>query len=182
MTHETEIAQRMRGMREDCGYSKEQMAAQLSMDAAEYEAYENGQSEIPVSVMHDFCRLVGIDLTELITGSAPKLSHISIVRKGQGVGSKRNAAYGYENLAYNFAGRRMQPFLVTIPPGDGGEMPVNVHSGHEYHYCLEGRFRMRIGHHEFILEEGDSVYFESTSPHGIQALDGKPAKSLVIIV
>ena len=51
MTHETEIAQRMRGMREDCGYSKEQMAAQLSMDAAEYEAYENGQSEIPVSVM-----------------------------------------------------------------------------------------------------------------------------------
>lgn len=41
---------------------------------------------------------------------------------------------------------------------------------------------MRIGQHEFILEEGDSVYFESTSPHGIQALDGKPAKSLVIIV
>ena len=90
--------------------------------------------------------------------------------------------YGYQNLAYNFANRKLEPFMVTVAPNDSNEIPVSVHSGHEYHYCVEGRFIMKIDNHEYVIEEGDSIYFVSTSPHGMKALDGKPAKILVIIV
>lgn len=182
MNKNQEIAQRMRGIREDCEYTQEQVAARLGLSLAEYEKLESGEQELHVSVMHDFCNMMGIDLTELLTGSAPKLSHISIVRKGQGVGTERNKAYGYQNLAYSFMNRKIDPFLVTVEPNDSDEIPVSVHSGHEYHYCLEGRFMLVIDNHEYVIEEGDSVYFVSSSPHGMKALDNKPAKMLVAIV
>lgn len=182
MNKNQEIAQRMRGIREDCELTQQQAADHLGIPLEEYQIYEAGEKELHVSIMHDFCNLVGIDLTELITGTSPKLSHITIVRKGQGVGTERNKAYGYQNLAYNFANRKLEPFLVTVAPNDSLEIPVSVHSGHEYHYCLEGRFIMKIDEHEYVVEEGDSIYFVSSSPHGMKALDGKPAKILVIIV
>lgn len=182
MNKNQEIAQRMRAVREDCEFTQQQAADYLKIPLAEYQEYEAGHKELHVSIMHDFCNMMGIDLTELITGSSPKLSHITIVRRGKGVGTERNKAYGYQNLAYNFAGRRLEPFLVTVEPNDSDEIPVSVHSGHEYHYCLEGRFIMKIDEHEYVVEEGDSLYFISSSPHGMKALDGKPAKILVIIV
>ena len=182
MNKNQEIAQRMYGIREDCEFTQQQVADRLGMSLETYRMYEAGEKELQVSVMHEFCNMMGIDLTELITGSSPKLSQISIVRKGQGVGTQRNKAYGYQNLAYNFANRKLEPFMVTVAPNDSDEIPVSVHSGHEYHYCVEGRFIMKIDNHEYVIEEGDSIYFVSTSPHGMKALDGKPAKILVIIV
>lgn len=182
MDKNQEIAQRMRGIREDCEFTQQQVADHLKISLEEYQAYEAGGRELHVSVMHDFCNMMGIDLTELLTGMSPKLSSITIVRKGQGVGTERNKAYGYQNLAYNFANRKLEPFLVTVAPNDSDEIPLSAHSGHEYHYCLEGRFLMKIDEHEFVVEEGDSVYFISSSPHGMKALDNKPAKILVAIV
>lgn len=182
MNKNQEIAERMRGIREDCEFTQQQVADRLGISVAEYQEFESGNQELHVSIMHDFCSMMGIDLTELITGSSPKLSHFTVVRKGQGVGTARNKAYGYENLAYNFANRKLEPFLVTVAPNDSNEIPMSSHSGHEYHYCLEGRFIMKIDDHEFVVEEGDSVYFVSSSPHGMKAMDGKSAKILVIIV
>ena len=130
MNKNQEIAQRMYGIREDCEFTQQQVADRLGMSLETYQMYEAGEKELQVSVMHEFCNMMGIDLTELITGSSPKLSQISIVRKGQGVGTQRNKAYGYQNLAYNFANRKLEPFMVTVAPNDSDEIPVSVHSGH----------------------------------------------------
>ena len=52
------------------------------------------------------------------------------------------------------------------------DLPVNL---------LEGRLQMQIGKNTMVMECGDSVYFEAMQPHGMLALDGKPAKFLAII-
>jgi quercetin dioxygenase-like cupin family protein len=77
----------------------------------------------------------------------------------------------------------MEPFLITIDPKPDDEpIYTTAHNGQEFHYCLEGSFVIRIDKHELIIEEGDSVYFDSAYQHGMKALNGKPAKELVIIL
>lgn len=54
--------------------------------------------------------------------------------------------------------------MVVVEPNEEDEIPLSVHQGHEYHYCVEGRFIMKIGDHEMVVDEGDSVYFQSVIP------------------
>ncbi len=176
-----EIAERMRDLREIMEMSVEKVAQALRITPEEYRAYESGDVELHVSIMSDFCNLMNIDLTDLLTGKSAKLHQFTVVRAGEGVGTDRNKAYKYHNLAYNFVNRKMDPFLIEVEPTDSDEIPMSVHSGHEYHYCLKGQFLMRIGQHDKINSEGDSVYFDSMTPHGMKALGNETAKILVTI-
>ena len=54
--------------------------------------------------------------------------------------------------------------------------------GQEFNYILEGSLKVVIDKHELILEEGDSLYFDSGQNHAMKALNGKPAKFLAIII
>ncbi|MDR0532001.1 MAG: cupin domain-containing protein [Oscillospiraceae bacterium] len=177
-----EIGQRLRGLRELCELDAAAFAARAGVDQAELLAYESGAHDIPVSVLHNVAQAFGVSTTELMTGESAKLHQYCVVRGGGGVSVNRREEYDYRSLAYNFAARRMEPMYITIQPG-GREEPfhLNSHSGQEFHYCLEGAFAIRIGEHIVTLEQGDSIYFDSSYPHGMKALGGAQAKSLVII-
>ncbi|MDR3313205.1 MAG: cupin domain-containing protein [Oscillospiraceae bacterium] len=178
----TEIGERLRGIRELSEISQEALAAQLELTAAELAAYEAGEHDIPVSVLHNASAALGISTTELMTGEEAKLHQYCVVRRQKGVAVDRREAYDYRSLAYNFAARRMEPMLITIAPAEeGAQLHLNTHSGQEFHYCLEGSFVIRIGSHSITLGEGDSIYFDSACPHGMVAQGGKPARSLVVI-
>ena len=74
----------------------------------------------------------------------------------------------------------MEPMLVTVAP-DNKNHKLVVHDGQEFNYVLEGTILVEFGDESVILNEGDSIYFDSTLPHGQQALNGKEAKFLTII-
>jgi quercetin dioxygenase-like cupin family protein len=61
-------------------------------------------------------------------------------------------------------------------------MYLNSHAGQEYNYIISGRMLIRINGKDLILEEGDSIYFNSDLPHGMKALDGEQVKFLAIIL
>jgi quercetin dioxygenase-like cupin family protein len=95
----------------------------------------------------------------------------------------RKKQYHYLSLAYNFVGKKGEPFMVTIDPKEeGDDVSLSSHPGQEFNYMVEGRLKIFIDGHEAILETGDSLYFDSTKPHGMKALDDKPAKLLAIII
>jgi transcriptional regulator with XRE-family HTH domain len=177
-----DIGQRLRAVRELAELDAQAFAAQIGIAAAELLQYEAGEADIPVSVLHNAAQAFGVSTTELMTGEAARLHQYSVVRAGKGVAVERRAAYGYQSLAYNFAGRAMEPMLITIQPGEPGT-PIHrtAHPGQEFHYCLEGTFDIEIGGHRITMGAGDSVYFDSSCPHGMQALHGRPARALVII-
>lgn len=177
-----EIGARIRGVRDVSELSPESFAASIHIAPALLAQYEKGEVDIPVSVLHDISAAFDISMTELLTGEPAKLSIYSVVRAGKGVGIERREAYDYKSLAYNFAGRKIDPFLITVEPKpEGGPIHMTAHEGHEFHYCLEGKVKTVINKHEIVLEPGDSIYFDSTYPHGLLALDGKPARLLVVI-
>lgn len=178
----SEIAERLRAIRLLSDVSPEEMAKVTGLSVEEYLALENDKSLIPVSILLDVCDFLKISMTELLTGEAAKLHVYSLVKNGRGLSVERTKAYKYENLASNFADRKVEPLLVTVDPNDSEDFHLNAHSGQEFHYCLEGSFVLKIDKYEVVVEQGDSVYFNSMYPHGMKALGGKSAKILVVTI
>ena len=178
-----DIAARLKELREIEGKTAEELAAALRVPLAEYREYEGGHRDIPASALHDAARLLGTDLTELLTGEAPRMKVFSVTRKGGGVTVERRKDYQYRNLAANFAGRKADVFEVTVPADAGASgSHANSHPGQEFDFMLEGRMAVSIHGNELTLETGDCVYFDSNHGHSMQALDGKPARFLAMII
>ena len=178
----SQIAERLRGLRADEGISLETMAHHCGVPAQVYAGYESGKVDIPVGVLHTAARRLGVELTSLLTGEEPKLHRFCLTRKGRGVDVKRTAAYKYQSLAYNFVHRKAEPFIVTVDPKpEGTPMSLNNHPGQEFEYVLAGRVKFEVEGSQLVLEEGDSLYLDSTFQHGLQAMDGKPARLLALI-
>ncbi len=178
-----EIAARLKERRELAEMSAEELAGKILVGTDAYLRYESGETDIPASVLHNAAHVLGADLTELLTGEAPRLKIFSVTRAGKGVKVERRSDYKYLNLATNFVGRKADVFEVTVPPETEKEgSHENAHPGQEFNYVLEGRLRVRIHGNELILEPGDCVYFGAWHAHSMQALGGKPARFLAFIV
>jgi mannose-6-phosphate isomerase-like protein (cupin superfamily) len=107
----------------------------------------------------------------------------SIVRKGKGVSVDRRKEYQHVSLAFNFAHKKAEPFLVTVPP-ETAQAPValNAHPGQEFNYVLKGALMVVIGGHEIELHEGDALFFDSGYEHGMKAINNEAAQFLAVIL
>lgn len=178
-----DIAARIRELREVCDMSKAELAERLKLTEKEYEKYENAEKDFPVSFLYEISSLFKVDLTELLTGTAPRLANCSIVRKGEGIAVDRYEGYDFESIAYKFIGRRIEPMIVTVGPETEQNPPEAVrHSGQEFNYVLEGQITVIFGERKFVLNEGDCFYFDPTVPHAQCASGGKGAKFLTVIL
>lgn len=178
-----QIGERMKALREISGLSYKDMARELGVPVEEYIMYESGEIDIPISILFKMSDKFKVELTALLTGNEPKLHSYSLVRKGKGLDVERRKAYKYNNLAYNFINKQAEPFLVTVEPlPDEETIPLNAHPGQEFNYVLEGTLKLTLSQHTLILNAGDSLYFDSSIPHGMQALNNNQAKFLAIIL
>ena len=178
-----QIAERLAGLRDALEITPEEMAKVCNLTPEQYMKLESGTVDISVSVLHQISQAYGVELTTLMFGDEPKMSSYFITRKGKGIAVERTKAYKYQSLAAGFVGRKADPFMVTVHPApDGTPIYLNSHPGQEYNMELKGRMLLQINNKELILEEGDSIYFNSELPHGMKALDGEKVSFLAIIL
>jgi len=177
-----EIAPRLRGLRDALDITVEDLAARTGVSAADIGTYESGESEIPVGFLMKVAQTCHVDLTVLISGVEPHLKGFSLVRRGEGLSVERRKDYDYKSLAYRFSGRKMEPFLITVPPKTPAEMTLVSHSGQEFIHVMEGRLELRLGEEALALDPGDSLYFDSQTPHALRGLDDKHAVFLDVIL
>jgi len=178
-----EIAARVRELREIEGVSAESLARSLGVDSATYTLWESGQADFPVGILIEIAARFTVDLSELISGSAPKLRTYCLTRAEHGQDVNRRAPYSYRSLAPNFIHKKAEPFLVEVSPKpEGTTLDLNSHPGQEFNYVIEGRLLISVGTHELELNEGDSLYFDSGESHGMKALDGKRARFIAIVL
>ena len=176
-----QIAERLKGLRESLELSIEEMARQSNRTPEEIRLYEAGKTDIPMSFLFDVAQNFGIDTSTLISGEEPRMKTYFLTRYGKGKSVERNKAYKYQALASGYVGPNAEPFEVTVEPNDR-EVHLNSHKGEEFNYVLEGRLFFRINHKDLILNPGDSIYFDSSNPHGMKALDNKSVRFLAIIL
>lgn len=175
-----DIAVRIRGLRLLAGDSELEVAIAIGLKLDEYLKYENAQDDIPVSILYEIADYYKVDMTEILTGTSPKLHDICLVKKGEGLKVERYDQYSFESLAYKYSNRKIEPMMVTLDPNNSPELVS--HKGQEYNFCLEGKMQVIVGKEVIDLEPGDSLYFNSTIPHKQLALEGKEAKFLTIIL
>jgi mannose-6-phosphate isomerase-like protein (cupin superfamily)/DNA-binding XRE family transcriptional regulator len=174
-----QIPGRIKELREILEISALDMARDINIPLETYLKYEAGDLDIPISVLYHISSQLGVDATVLLTGEDPRMETASVCRRGKGVRIERYPGYEFSSLAYNFRGRTIEPLLVYLDPSKEAAAPV-IHSGQEFNYVIEGKIKITIGRREYILEAGDSVYFNAGLPHGQAAVDG-PAQFLTII-
>ena len=177
------IANRLRELREVLELSAQEVAESCHLRVEEYMALESGESDISVNVLQTIARRYGISLDVPMFGEEPKMNAYFITRAGAGVSVERRKAYKYEALASGFRDRKADPFIVTVEPAPAdAPMHLNSHEGQEMNYVLEGRLLLSLNGKELVLNVGDSLYFDSSLPHGMKALDGRPVRFLAIIM
>lgn len=178
-----QIGERLRGLRDVLDVPVEEMASLAEMSVDDYEKMEKGESELSVSTLQKIARHYDVSLDALLFGEEPHMSSYFLTRRGRGLSVERRKAYHYESLASGFRGRKAEPFIVTLEPKpEDAPRESNSHAGQEFNLVLAGTVELTIGQKTLTLNEGDSIYFDSTQPHGMRALGGQAAKFLAIII
>lgn len=85
------------------------------------------------------------------------------------------------SLAGNKAGRHMEPFIIDINPAKSDKQMLSSHEGEEFIYVLSGVVKISYGNQNFILEAGDSIYYDSIVDHLVYAVEDKSAKIVAVV-
>ncbi len=180
MNNINEIGARLRELRETCDYTVEQISAELGLSPEVYRSYEEDGKDIPISVIYAVANKFKVDFAEIVTGTPARLDTYHIVKRGNGKVVNRNPEYHFEDLAYRYADKIMQPLLVTLEPTDTPAKLI-THSGQEFNMVLEGTVVVCIGDKEFPLTAGDSIYFNPIIPHGQRCGGTEKARFITVI-
>jgi quercetin dioxygenase-like cupin family protein/DNA-binding XRE family transcriptional regulator len=178
-----DVANRIKELRDILEISADDMSAYLRISREKYQKYESGDEDIPASILYEISQKLGVELSILLTGEAPRMHYFTVTRKGKGVSVERRKQYKYQNLASNFINKKAEPFIVIVEPKpQNAIIQTNSHPGQEYNYVLEGSLKLIIKDNEITLVEGDSIYFDSSCEHAMVALNNKTARFLAIIM
>ena len=180
-----EVAMRIREMREISGLTQEEMAVETEVTVDEYRRYEAGELDFTFTFLHKCSHVFNIDITNILEGESAHLSSYTVTRKGQGQETAKEDGINIVNLAPKFRKKIAEPHYVKYEYSEElQDKPIHLtkHSGQEFDYVLEGSLKVQIGSHTEVLHEGDSIYYNSSTPHGMIAVDGKDCLFLAVVL
>ena len=180
-----EVAFRIKEMREVCGFSVEEMAEKTDITAEQYCEYEKGTADFPFSFIHKCAKAFGIGKTDLLEGKSSNLSSYTVTRKGEGKITSKEDGIEINNLAPLFKNKLAEPYLAKYEyREDLQNKPIHTitHGGQEFDIVLSGKLKVRVGNHTEVLGEGDSIYYKSSTPHGMIAVDGEDCTFLAVVI
>ena len=180
-----EMAGRIRELREIEGLSIKDMAEKTGVSEAEYLACEKGDSDLNFTFIYRCANALNVNVTEIIEGYSPKLKGYTLTRHGNG--QKISQAHGmtYFNLAYAFQNRIAEPLYVRSAyseENENKEIELTTHAGQECDIVVDGYLKVQIGDHQEVLGPGDSIYYDSDTPHGMIAVNGRDCIFYAIVL
>jgi transcriptional regulator with XRE-family HTH domain len=180
---EKQISENIRKLRLARGLSLEQIARLAGLTKGYVSKIENSEKAPPFSTLIKVAEALTVDTNVIMAEETeiPEDTRLCIVRKDERKAvATRGTLYGYhyEALAHKKAGKNMEPYLITPA---FNEDAVFSHEGEEFMYVLKGTHEFAYGDEKFILEEGDSIYFDSAVPHSGRSIGPEPAKVLAIM-
>ncbi|MBQ8607255.1 MAG: helix-turn-helix transcriptional regulator [Bacteroidaceae bacterium] len=87
----------------------------------------------------------------------------------------------YSSLSKSKADRHMEPFIVEIEKVNNTEYTLSSHEGEEFIYVLEGIIEIAHGKQKYVIEAGDTIYYDSIVPHHVHGFEGQAAKILAVV-
>ncbi|MBQ8182492.1 MAG: AMP-binding protein [Clostridia bacterium] len=180
-----EVAQRISELRNIYGFTDEEMAAKTEVTLDEYHAYLDGREDMPFAFVHKCALAFGVEITDLLEGQSAKLSTYNVTRCGEGKTTANEEGILIQNLAPNFKKKLANPYWVKYEYSSelqSKPIEVTTHSGQEFDLVIKGTLKVQVGDNIEVLHEGDSIYYKSSTPHGMIAVDGEDCLFLAMVM
>ncbi len=180
-----EVARRIKEMREIMGYSETEMALKTEVSVREYLQFERGKTDMPFTFIYKCAMAFGIGITDLLEGHAARLTSYTVTRKSEGIDTAREDGILIQNLAPKFRDKIAQPYWVKYEYSEAQQSaPIHTvsHAGQEFDLVLSGTLLVQVGENKELLHEGDSIYYDSSTPHGMIAVDGRDCVFLAVVL
>jgi len=183
---EVQVGAHVRVFRESKGLTVQQFAEKTGFSSALLTQIENRMVSPSLGTLVKIANSFGTTVSSFIGGKVER--EFSIVRKEDrttvsrvGLKEGGKSTYTYESLGAGKAGRKMEPFLVRLQPLSESPMARSSHDGEEFLYVLSGKVAVCLGTLSDVLDEGDSIYYNSTIPHHVHSADEREALILAVI-
>ena len=171
-----EVAARIRELREISGFTVEEMAKRTNLTPEEYMDCESGAKNLSIAFLYRCTLSFGVDMGDLLEGRSPKLRSYDLTRAGEGQRiEEAHHMVGY-NLAADFRNRIALPLYMEMKYREGAEyedIELVTHEGQECDIVISGHMKIQIGGRTEILNAGDTIYYDSSTPHGMIAVGGE---------
>lgn len=179
-----DVAMRIKDMREILGIPVEEMAQKTDTTVEKYLTYEKGEIDFPFTFIHKCALAFGIELTDLLEGHSAHLSSYTVTRKGHGRETAKEDGIEIKNLAPMFRNKLAEPYWCKYEYSEELQnKPIHktTHGGQEFDFVISGRLKVQIGENVEYLSEGDTIFYNSSTPHGMIAVDGQDCVFLAMI-
>ena len=180
-----EMARRIRELREIENLTTSEMAAKTGVSEQEYIACEEGLSDLNFAFIYRCALAFNVDVTDIIEGTSPKLASYTVTRSGKGQKIEQAHGMTYYNLAAAFKNRIAEPLYVHSVFSEEAQrkdIELTTHDGQEIDIVIKGALKVQIGEHKVVLHEGDSIYYDSSTPHGMIADEGQDCQFYAIVL
>ena len=180
-----EVGARIREMREISGYSVSEMARLTEVSVKEYQAYEDGLADFPFTFIHKCALAFNIEITDILEGHSAKLSAYTVTRRGLGQTTADEKGIRIQSLAPQFKKKLAEPYWVRYSYDEALQnVPIHLtrHSGQEFDVVISGSLKVQVGDHIEVLHEGDSIFYNSSAPHGMIAAGGQDCVFVAVVM
>ncbi|MCB8819953.1 helix-turn-helix domain-containing protein [Microvirga rosea] len=178
-----EIGRKIRVLRQSKKLGLVQLGEHTSLSPALLSKIERGQiiPTLPTLLRIALVFGVGLDHFFAETSDRPK---VAVVRKSERLRlpdrpGEQVPSYFFESLDFPVADRKLQAFLAEFPASSKESKP-HQHNGAELVYVLKGRLTINIADGDFVLSEGDAIYFDSSAPHSYRCEERTPCSAIVV--
>lgn len=176
------ITKKIKQLRKKHGLTLDQLAEQTSLSKGYLSKIENARNKHlpPISTLHRIADALGVKVAWLLTDDDEAEAKYFILRKAERkpiVMKSGSTLFTEWPLANGKPTRHLNPSLVEIPLKNS---QIYRHEGEEFYFILKGKIKVTYGTKEFILNEGDCVYFDTDVPHSGHSLGNKEALALVV--
>ncbi len=182
------VGEKIKALREEKGISIEALAERSGLAIEQIERIENNIDLPSLAPLIKIARALGVRLGTFLDDQ-DEIGPV-VCRKAEAsdtISFSNNAIHSrrhmeYHSLSKSKADRHMEPFIIDVQPTeDSSDFVLSSHEGEEFIMVLEGVMEISYGKHTYLLEEGDSIYYDSIVPHHVHAYEGKAAKILAVI-
>jgi transcriptional regulator with XRE-family HTH domain len=174
-----DIGQRLREIRARNGFSIRDLARKSGLNVNTLSMIENGRTSPSLETLQQLSFALETPIASFFENSVPQ-NKIAHYKSSQ----RPSVAFSngiLEDLGAGMPRRGAETYLVTLEPhSNSGENPI-VHTGRETVFCLEGQLTYTIEDQPFLLEPGDSLFFEAHLPHRWQNISTIPTRSLLVL-
>jgi transcriptional regulator with XRE-family HTH domain len=187
MNNDKIVGKRIKSLRESQSIGLEEMAERTGLDAAQITRIESGKELPSLAPLVKIARALGVRLGTFLDDRdalGPVISRKNNRKEGFSFSTDQTISrthMDYYSLSADKSGRHMEPFFIRVAPREKDDFQLSSHEGEEFIFCLDGAIEITYGENSHILEEGDSIYYDSIVAHHVHAADSGGAKILAVV-